>query len=93
MSSVSQSRHHVAGRARAEQADRPGDPRQIVGQHGLAEQRFRAAGLQPVGDLDHLALGAERSGADEHRDLRAGVEHLGGAAQIGFVRDRPAAAR
>ena len=50
--------HQVVARLGAEQADRAGDPRQIVGQRRLAEQRLGAAGGQAVGDRDHFVGGA-----------------------------------
>ncbi len=81
--------HHVARGEGPEQTDRPGYPRQIVGEHRFPEQRLRAAGLQQVGDLDELLLRAERAGTDQHRDLLARVQHLGCAAQIVVVRDHP----
>ena len=78
--------HHVVAGLGAEQADRAGDPWQIVGQHGLAEQRLGTARRQPVGDGDHLVGGTKRAGADEHRNLLAGIEHLRGAIEIGLAR-------
>ena len=79
--------HQIVARLGAEQADRAGDPGQIVGQRRLAEQRLGDAGAEPVGDRDDLVGGLQRAGADEDRDLLAGVEHLGGLAQLPLVRD------
>ena len=74
-------RHQLVARLGAEQADRAGDPGQIVGQRGLAEQRLGAAGAELVGDRDDFVGRAERAGADQDRDLLAGVQHLGGASR------------
>jgi len=78
--------HHVGRGLGAEQPDRAGDERQIVGQHVLAEQGLGDPGADAVGDLDHLAGGAARAGADQDRDLFAGVEDVGGALQVGRLR-------
>ena len=77
--------HQLVARLGAEQADRAGDPGQIVRQRRLAEQRLGDAGAEPVGDRDDLVGGAQRAGADQDRDLLAGVEHVGGAPQVGLV--------
>ena len=69
-------------RDRPEQADRAGDPRQVVGQHVLAEQRLRDARAEQVGDLLDLVGGAARALADEDRDLLALVEDLGGVLDV-----------
>ena len=78
-------RHQIPARLGAEQADRAGDPGQVVGQRGLAEQRLGDAGAELVGDRDDLVGRVQRAGADQDRDLLAGVEHLGGAAQVALV--------
>ena len=49
---------------------------------GPAVQRLGHPGAEQLGDLDDLALGADRALADEHRDLLTRVEHVGGAPQI-----------
>ena len=69
--------HHLVGRDRAEQPDRAGDPRQVVGQHVLAEQRLGRAGAEQVGELGQLGDAAARALPDEQRDLLAGVEDVG----------------
>ena len=46
--------HQVPARLGAEQADRPGDERQVVRDRGLAEQRLGDAGAEDLGDLDDL---------------------------------------
>ena len=50
--------HQVVARLGPEQADRAGDPRQVVGQRCLAEQRLGAAGAELVGDRDDLVARA-----------------------------------
>ena len=75
-------RHQFVARLGAEQADRAGHPRQIVGQRGLAEQRLGGAGSEPIGDGDDFVGRVQRAGADQYRDFLAGVEHVGGAAQV-----------
>ncbi len=77
--------HHVVAGLGAEQADRAGDPWQVVGQRGLAEQRLGAAGRQPVCDRDDFIGGAKRAGADEHRNLLAGIEDFRRAVEIGLT--------
>ena len=78
--------HQLVARARAEQADRTGDERQVVRQHGAAEQRLGDPGPENLGDLDHLVGGVERTLADQDGHALAGIEHRGGAAQVGFLR-------
>ena len=79
--------HQVPARLRAEQADRAGDERQVVRQRRLAEQRLRDARAEQLRDLDHLVAGVQRALADEHRDLLAGVQDLGGALEVVVRRD------
>ena len=69
--------HHPVGRDRAEQADRPGDPGQVVGQHVLAEQCLGCAGAEQVGDLGQFLDAAPGALADEQRDLLARVQQFG----------------
>ncbi|MET3789163.1 hypothetical protein ABIC24_006859 [Methylobacterium radiotolerans] len=75
--------HHVGGGLGAEEPDRAGDEGQVVRQRRLAEQRLGHAGLELVGHRDHLVGGVQRARAHEDRDLLAGIEHVGGPAQIG----------
>ena len=75
--------HHVIARLGAEEADRAGHERQVVGQGRLAVERLGHAAAEQVGHLGHLVLRAERPGADQHRDLLAGVEQLGGGVEVG----------
>ena len=79
--------HQLVGGLGAEQADRAGDPRKIVGQHGLTEQRLGDAGAQSIGDCDDLIGRVERARADQDRDFLAGVQHVGGLAQLALVGD------
>ncbi len=78
--------HHLLTGLGPEQADRAGHPRQVVGQDVAAVERARHAAAERVGDLRDLLGGAAGALTDQHRDLRAGVEDLGGAAQVGVGR-------
>ncbi len=78
--------HHVPGGRGAQQADAAGHPGDVVGQHRLAEQRLGAAGLQTVGDGDHLVRGAERAGAHQHGHFLARVQHRGRFPQACLIR-------
>ena len=80
-------RHHLLAGLRAEQPDRAGQERSVVRQDVAAVERARDAAAQQVGDLDHLVGGLARALADQHRDLGACVEDLGGAAQVRVARD------
>ena len=53
--------HQVPARLRAQQTDRSGHERKIVGQHRLAEQRFRDARAQELRSLEHLVRSVERA--------------------------------
>ena len=75
-------RHQLVAGLGAEQTDRAGHPGQIVRQRRLAEQGLGAAGAQLVGDRDDLVGRVERAGADQDRDLLAGIQHVGGAIEI-----------
>ena len=74
--------HHVGARLRAQQADRAGHPRQVVGHRGAAVQRLGDAGAERVGDRDDLVERATGARAHEHRHALARVEDVGGAAQV-----------
>ena len=74
--------HHVVTRFGAEQADRARHPRQIVGQHGFAEQRLGDARTELFGDGDDFVGRVQRAGADQDRHFLAGVQHVGGLLQI-----------
>ena len=63
--------HHLVGRDRAQQPDRAGHPRQLVGQHVLTQQRLRRAGAEQVGDLGQLLDAAAGALPDQQRDLLA----------------------
>jgi len=62
----------------AQQPDRPGDVRQLVGQHVLAEQRLGHTGSKQVGHLLELGPRPARALPDQHRHLAARVEQVGG---------------
>ena len=70
--------HHLVARPGAEQADGSGDPGQLVGQHVLAQQGLRGARTEQVGRLGEFGVRPPGPGADQHRDLGAGVEDVGG---------------
>ena len=57
--------------------ERAGHPWQVVRQRRLAEQRLGARRPEPVGDRDHLVGRVQRTGADQHCHLLAGVQHRG----------------
>ena len=73
---------HVGGGLRAQQADRAGDEGQVVWHRGAPVERLGDAGAEQVGDLDDLVGRALGTLSDEHGDLGARVERLGGAAQV-----------
>jgi hypothetical protein len=77
--------HHVPARLCAEKTDRTGDPRQIVRDSGLAEQRLGDAGTEFLGRLYHHIGRMERAGTDQHRNLAASIQHIGGTTQLCFV--------
>ena len=68
----------------AEQADRTGDERQIIGQGRLAEQRLGDTGLQPLRHRDDFVGRFQRTGADQDGNLLAGVQYFGRSAQRFF---------
>src|SRR6185437_3898557 len=57
--------------------------------HGLAEERLGGAGSQTVRNGDHLVGGLECSRADQHCDLPALIEHLGGTPELRLVGHYP----
>ena len=81
--------HQRVARLRPEQADRAGDEGQVVGQHVAAVERLGDPGAEPLGDLLDLGGGLAGALADQDRDPLAGVEHLGGAREVGVVREHP----
>ena len=83
--------HQMPAGGGAQQPDRAGHPRQVVGQHVLAQQRLGRAGAQQVGDLGELGDAAARALADQHGHLVAGVEQVGGLADRGVVGHDPRA--
>ena len=83
--------HELVARPGAEQADRAGHERQIVGDDGLAEQRLRDAGSEHVGDGEHLVGRSQGPGTHEHRHPLAGVQDLRGGTQIVLGRQDDAA--
>lgn len=80
---------HVVAGLTAEQADGAGDVGQVVGQDLPAEQRLGDSGAEQFGDLLHLGLRVRRALADEHGDLVARVEDVGGLAQFVEVGQDP----
>ena len=76
--------HHLPARLGAEESDGAGDVREVVGHGGLAEERFRDPGTEPVGHRQHLVGGVQRPGAHQHRDPLALVQHRRRAAEIGL---------
>jgi hypothetical protein len=78
--------HDQIARLGAQQADRSGHVGKLVGQDGLAEQRLRNAGAQPLRARGDLGRRAERARADQDRDLGGVVEDRRGVVEIGVVR-------
>ena len=79
--------HHLVARLRAEQADRAGHVRQVVGKDVAAVERLGDPCAEQFGDLLDLLRGLAGAGADEDRDLLAAVQQLGGAAHLLGRRD------
>ncbi len=75
--------HQFVARLGAEQADRAGDPGQVVGQRRFAEQRLGDAGSEPIGDRDHLVGGRSAPAPTSMATFLPRVQHVGRAAQIG----------
>jgi hypothetical protein len=46
-------------------------------------------GAELFSDRNHFVGRAERPGADEDRNLLAGIEHVGGPAEVGVERHSP----
>ena len=86
--------HHVVARDRAEEADRAGHERKVVGEDVLAEQCLGDSGTEEVGDTLELLGGTAGALADEHRDLLPLVEDLGCVLDVVLLRQdaRPAVA-
>jgi len=66
----------------AEQADGTGDPRQIIGQHSLAQQRLGHPCAEFFRSRNDLLGGLQRAGPNQYRHLAPSVEHVGGALQV-----------
>ncbi len=81
--------HQMPARSRAEQADRLGHPRQIIGQDVLAQQCLGRSGAEQVGDLGQLFDAVPGTLADQHRHLLTGVEQVRGLPHRGIVRGDP----
>ena len=88
MSRVSQLLHHLVARPGAQQPDRAGDVRQLVGEHVLAQQRLGDAGAEQLRYLLELGPGAARAGAGQDGHLAARVQELGRADDRFVVRER-----
>ncbi len=74
---------HDPGRGHgAEIADAARGEGRIVGQHRLAEQRLGHGCGQCVGQLRHLLARRKRPLPDQDRDLAAGIEDIGGLADL-----------
>ena len=58
------------------------------GSAALPSSALATPAPQLVGDGDHFVGRLQRAGTDQDRDLLAGVQHLGGAAQVGIARAR-----
>ena len=74
--------HDLLARPGAEQAQAAGGERVVVGDDHLPGQRLDDRGAERLGDGEHLVAGVPRPDPDQHRDLGAGVEHVGGAGQV-----------
>jgi hypothetical protein len=74
---------HVVGRLGAEQTDRARDVGEVVRQHRAAVEGLGHAGAEQLGDLAELRARVLGALPDEHGDLLAGVEDLGGVLQVG----------
>ena len=54
----------------------------VIGRHVLAEERLDDRSRQDVGGLQDLVAGATRTHADQHGDLLAGVQDVGGGLKL-----------
>ncbi len=80
-------RHEIPARLGAEQTDRSGDERQIVGHGRLAEQRLCDSSAQKLCRFDQFLAGMQRTGAGQNRHLLAVVEDVRCALQVLVRRD------
>jgi hypothetical protein len=88
---------HLVARLGPEQADRPGDEGQVVGQGRPSVERLGHPTAEDVGDLPDLLRRPHGALADQHGDPVAVVQDLGRPAQVllggNHARRREAAAR
>ena len=61
----------------------------VSGSTALPSRALAAPALQLVGQGDHLVHRAVGAGADQQSHLASGVQHLGGALQLGGVGHHP----
>jgi hypothetical protein len=79
--------HELVAGPGAQQADRPGHERQVVGQDVLAEQRLGNTSPEQVGDLDQLRRRVPSALPDEYGDLAAGVQDVRRPPHLDLGRD------